>query len=64
MGKLSDLNSIDFLKKGKVSNHMIDIVILFVNSDRDMRLYIECFLYYLVIVLSYKNIFGRKKKRI
>ena len=48
MGKLSDLNSIDFIKKGKVSNHMIDIVILFVNSDRDMRLYIECFLYYLV----------------
>ena len=26
MGKLSDINSIDFLKKVKVSNHMIDIV--------------------------------------
>ena len=63
MGNLSDLNSIDFLKKGKVSNPMIDIDILFVNSDRDMRLYIVCFLYYLVCSLEFTKIFWKIKKK-
>ena len=42
---------------------MIDIVILFVNSDRDMRLYIECFLYYLVGSFWVTKIFLEENKK-
>ena len=43
---------------------MIDIDILFVNRDRDTRLYIVCFLYYLVCRLEFTKIFWKIKKNV